>query len=572
MSKINIKPHYDVVVIGAGIGGLTAAAMLSRIGYSVVVLDSASQAGGYLSGFQRKQFRFDTAVHWLNQCNPGGMVHTVFETIGSDYPRVTTQKRIKRYCGDHHDYLLTGDPDELKKQWQAEFPEDKNGIERFFKDARQLGEQMTKWGNNVRASETYRLSEKLQSLLTTIRFILPFIKHVRFSGEEGLKKGLRRYFKNEKLQDVFCTEPDLLSCLIPIGWAYFGDFQNPPQGGGQAFPEWLEYAIKFFGNDIFLNSKVTRILLDGKTARGVEIDCRGTKYEVSSHYVIAACDVETLYEKMLPPEVVPEKFKKKLHEAILYGSSLTVSIALDCKPSDLGFNEEMVNLSMQNISLKEQSGGDPAKAEVIILAPSFRDATMAPEGHGTITIFMPAEIGQHNFWNADINAEGGFVRGNAYEKLKEETAELLIRRVEEKIAPGLRSHVLFYNVATPITHLRYTGNRNGTIMGARPGKENMQAGVAHYRTPIKNLLLGGHWAELGGGIPIAVKAGFNAALLICKDERPEAFDAYVSYVNKKITAEELRQSPVFKSYDNSWIQEKTPAQLLAERRAPPKLK
>ena len=65
MSKINCKPFYDVIVIGAGVGGLTAAAMLSKAGYSVVVLDAANQAGGYLAGFQRHRFRFDTAVHWL---------------------------------------------------------------------------------------------------------------------------------------------------------------------------------------------------------------------------------------------------------------------------------------------------------------------------------------------------------------------------------------------------------------------------------------------------------------------------------------------------------------------------
>ena len=402
MSKINIKPYYDVVVIGAGVGGLTSAAMLSRVGYSVVVLDAAAQAGGYLSGFHRNRFRFDTAIHWLNQCNPGGMVHTVFETIGSDYPKVTTQKRIKRYLGDNHDYLLTSNPDELKQQLQAEFPDDKDGIERFFKDAKQLGEQMTKWGNNVRASETVRLSEKFKNIVTTVRFVLPFIKHVRFTGEEGLRKGLNRYFKAKKLHEIFSTEPDLLSCLIPIGWAYFGDFQNPPTGGGQSFPEWLEHVVKYFKNDVFLNSRVTQILLDGNTAKGVKIDCRGTEYEVQSRYVIAACDVETLYEKMLPPEAVPEKLKNKLRDAILYGSSLTISVALDCKPDELGFNEEMVNISIQkDMTLAEQSGGDPSKTEIIVLAPSFRDPSMAPAGQGTITIFMPAEIDQHNFWQAE---------------------------------------------------------------------------------------------------------------------------------------------------------------------------
>ncbi|HLP19650.1 MAG TPA: FAD-dependent oxidoreductase, partial [Chitinophagales bacterium] len=317
MTKINIKPRYDVVVIGAGMGGLTAAAMLSQAGYSVVVLDAANQAGGYLAGFHRNRFRFDTAIHWLNQCNPGGIINTVFETIGSDYPKVTCQKRIKRYTGDNHDYLLTDNPDELKRQLQADFPHEKEGIEKFFSHAKQLGKAMNTWGNNVRAPETYHTLEKVQYFFETARFVFPFIKHIRFTGEEGLKKGLDRYFKDEKLQSMFCTEPDLLSCLVPIGWAYFKDFQNPPQGGGQAFPEWLKHVIESYGNTVFFHSRVTKILLNGITAQGVELDCRGTKYEVKSRYVIAACDVETLYEKMLPANLVPQTLKNRLRDASL---------------------------------------------------------------------------------------------------------------------------------------------------------------------------------------------------------------------------------------------------------------
>lgn len=566
MSKINIKPYYDVVVIGAGMGGLTATSMLSQAGYSVVVIEMASVAGGYLAGFHRNRFRFDTAIHWLNQCNTGGIVNTVFETMGTDYPHAIPQKRIKRYKGDKHDYLLTNNPDELKEQLQREFPHEKAGIERFFMDAKELGEKMYKWGTNVRSSENVRLGEKILNAIRMFRFVLPFIKHVRFSGEAGLKKGLNRYFKEPKLHEFFSTEPDLLSCLIPIGWAYFGDFQNPPKGGGQAFPEWLEFMVRFYGNELYFHSKVTRILLEGREAKGVEIDHRGTIYQVKSKFVIAACDVETLYEKMLPPEIVPQKLKDKLRKAILYSSSVTLSVALDCNPAELGFNEEMVHLSKQGAQLADHSCGDPEKAEIIILSPSFRDESMAPAGSGTITIFMPADMHHHNYWKAEVDDDGNYIRGEEYVKLKNEIADVLIRRVEEMVAPGLRSHILFFDVATPITHYRYTGNKNGTMMGAKPGKENMQAKVAHYKTPVKNLILSGHWAELGGGVPIAVKSGFNAALIILKDEKPKLFDAYADYLNKKISAEQLRAHPDLKPYDNSWVQKLTPAQMLAERR------
>ena len=111
MALKNIKDKYDVVIIGSGIGGLVASCMLSRAGLSVLVLERGDTQGGYLMGFTRHRFTFDTAIHWLNQCLPGGMVHFVFESFGTDYPKVTQQKRVKRLIGDDFDYILTNNPD-----------------------------------------------------------------------------------------------------------------------------------------------------------------------------------------------------------------------------------------------------------------------------------------------------------------------------------------------------------------------------------------------------------------------------------------------------------------------------
>lgn len=330
-------------------------------------------------------------------------------------------------------------------------------------------------------------------------------------------------------------------------------------------PEWLSHIISYYGNDIFFKCSVKEILLEQGVSKGVRFECRDKEYALKSRYVIAACDVETLYEKMLPANAVPLKFKNKLREADLYSSSVTVSIALDCPTAALGFNEELVHLSSENVSRAEHLSGDPEKSEISILPPSLRDPSLAPEGQGTLVLFMPAFMDFNNHWHTDKDKDGNYVRGAAYNKLKNEIAEVLIRRVEERLAPGLREHILFYDVATPVTHWRYTGNKNGTMMGAKPGRENMQGKVAHYQTPVKNLLLSGHWAELGGGVPIAVKAGANAVLLILKEENKGAFKVLADYMDGKKEAESVLNSPYFKPYDNSWVQAPTPAQKLAMR-------
>lgn len=558
MRKPQLKPRYDIVIIGSGVSGMTSAALLSKAGYSVCVLEMDSRVGGYLAGFRRKDFRFDTAIHWLNQCGPGGLVYKTFEFLGNDFPRPRTQTLIRRMKGESFDYLLTNNPDDLKEQWIKEFPHERKGIEKFFRDARTLGRSFKILGNAYRSMETMSPFEKMQFGLKMLKFGLPFLRHIRFAGEEGMKKGLNKYFKDPRMHEIFCSEQDLLSCLVPVGWAYYSDYQMPPEGGSQVFPEWLMHIVKFYNNDVFFKCRVTKIITENNQAKGVELESRGQTYSVESKYVIAACDVETLYEKMLPPDAVPAELKAKLRQAKLYSSSVTISIALNCHPSQIGFGEEMIFITKDGIPKIDHANSDPHKSGISILAPSLRDPSLAPDGQGTLTLYTAGDMHYKDNWGCEVDENGNYIRTEKYNSIKEEYAQIVIDRVNE-LYPALKEHILFYDIATPVTHHRYTGNKNGSIMGARPGKENMQAKIAHYQTPVSNLLLGGHWAELGGGVPIAVKAGANVALMILKKEKSAAFRVLADYMDGKTRIQDVRKSSALRPYDNSWVQVPTPA-------------
>lgn len=100
-------------------------------------------------------------------------------------------------------------------------------------------------------------------------------------------------------------------------------------------------------------------------------------------------------------------------------------------------------------------------------------------------------------------------------------------------------------------------------MGARPGRANMEAKIAHYQTPVKNLILGGHWADLGGGVPIAVKSAANAALIVLKEQAPAQFKAFAKYADGKVDYKTALEQGDFEAYNNSWKQAPTPAQTAA---------
>lgn len=559
MQKIPDNLETDVIVIGAGIGGLTTAAVLARSGKRVCVLEMDARPGGYLAGFQRKEFRFDTAIHWLNQCGEGGLVHRIFEWLGNDFPRVADQKMIRRYKGESFDYILTNNPDELRDTWIREYPHEKKGIERFFADARKLGKAFKKMGTQFRSAETMGPAGRMAYGLKMLQFGIPFMRFLRYSGNEGIRKGLNRYFKDPALHNVFCSEPDLLSCLVPVGWAYYVDYQLPPRGGSQVFPEWLVHLLQELDGQIFYRCRAERICIESGQSRGVEFLHRGKKYRYSSRYVIAACDVETLYEKMLPQGTIPDAFLKKLRSASLYASSVTVSLGLNCCPSLLGFGEELLFISKDNMARKSHSEGPPDQVGISVLAPSLRDPSLAPEGMGTLTMYAPADFGYADFWQTEEGAEGERKRSGAYEAFKQQYAGILIARVEAALGIQLTPHIVYCDIATPITHWRYTGNKNGSIMGARPGWENIRAGIAHHKTRIANLYLSGHWAELGGGVPIAVKSGFNAALLVLKKEKHPAYTALCRYADGKMTLDQAQQVPGLKSYLNTFRPGLTPA-------------
>lgn len=565
MHKTTIQEAYDVIVIGAGISGLTSAALLSRAGLSVGVFEMDSRPGGYLAGFRRKDFRFDSAIHWLNQCGPRGLVTRVFDFIGSDHPTALSQPNIKRYQGDNYDYLLTDKPDDLKEEFIKLFPHEKKGIERFFKDAKQLGSAFDLLPAFSRSLETMSLFEMVAFNMLRLKFALVFLKHIRFTGPEGTVRGLKRYFKDPEMLKIFGSEEELLSALVPIGWAYYGDYQSPPKGGSQVFPEWLAYAVEKMGNDVHYQCCVDKVEVENGKAVGISVDRRGERVDVKAKHIIAACDVETLYEKMLPENAVPKEVKQKLRDAQLYSSAVTISLGIDCPVEDLGLDDAMLFIVRDDVKRTEHNAGDPHKAGISVLAPSFRDPSLAPAGKGTMTIYCYATFDQDDKWKTEVDEKGNLKRGEAYKKFKQEFADILIKRVEEKIGHDIRSHIEYCDIATPITHWRYTGNRDGSLMGARPGKANMQAKIAGHKTAVKNLWLGGHWAELGGGVPIAVKSGMNAALLVTKELKPKAYKAMAKYVDKRSTKAEADASGQFTDYDNSWTQELTPAYKKAER-------
>jgi len=505
----------DAIVVGAGIGGLTAAALLSRAGLRVCVVEQASQVGGCLASFDRGGFRFDTSIHWLNQCAPGGLARKVLDFIGPDSPPTRPAQRIRRMKGDSFDYLLTCCPDDLRDTLIRDYPAEEKGLCAFFRAAQSVGRSLARSADLFRTTHSMGLVERSLFGLRSLPSLLPLIRYLPSSAE----KGLGRFFAGRDMHRVFCSEENLLSCLVPIGWAYTGDYQHPPETGASAFPQWLARVVERSGGEVLLGSRVSRILLDRGRVSGVAVRTAAGERDLAAGLVMAGCDVESLYRGLLPPGA-DRGLLGKLDRARIYKSAFTIHLGLDCSPGQLSLGEESVVLTRDGLSREEHNRTDPHTMPITVLCPSLRNPSMAPPGKSTLTIFVPAAYDHAGCWQTGRATDGTRVRGEEYRAYKQQFAGILIGRVEAGLVPGLRGYIEVREVATPITYQRYTGNRLGSMMGFLPCAQNMRARVARYRTSVPGLFVCGQWAECGGGVPSAMRAAANACLLALEDTVP----------------------------------------------------
>ena len=526
-----MESNYDVVVVGGGLSGLTCAALFSKAGKKTALLEMDAHVGGYLAGFERSGFKFDSSIHWLNQCGSDGSVTKALKWIGDDFPRCRDLKNIRRFVTDKHSFVLTNNPDELKAELIKTFPHEEKGLIRFFRDAKKMSEVLGQYSTRIKGAAPGSFLKKIKSVLATIKFGMFFVKFVRFTGEKGVLKGLKRYFNDPDLLDLWSIEIDLLSCLIPIAWSYNKDYQCAPVGGAETIPKWLESKCRENGCDVFLGAKVEKINNNGSLASGVTARRNGEELNLKSDVVIVASDVEAFYERLIDPELTSPDLLERLKNAELYSSAVTLSIGLDCKAEELGFTEEMIILADSSVSRGDSSCGSAKDSCITVFSPTERDPSLAPDGKGTLVIFVPAFFDHFDKWGTEIGESGELVRGEKYQQIKKEFADTLLERVEKSLKKDLRSHIEYLDIATPVSYFRYTGNRLGSMMGARPGKSNYQAKIAHHKTPLENVYLSGHWSALGGGVPIAVSTALSSFLFAAKECMPKKYEELSKYLN-----------------------------------------
>lgn len=510
----NSAKTYDVIVIGAGGGGLGAAAKLARSGMKVLLIEQHSKVGGYMTSFEREPYTFEVSLHAMDGLNdPGGMNVAPFKELGI-WGKIKPIKLDPMYHSVYPDFTIDvpADVNAYRDLLKKQFPAEATGLDRLFKT-------MTDIKTAMDILMPMKQDKKFKNMGVLIKKHKVF-RPVRKYWNATLTGMLNEYIHDPKLFAVFTqlsgfagAEPDNVSAMFfSMMWIsyHFGGYYYF-SGGSQAVSNALADVIRENGGEIMLDTLVTKIVIENgkavavQTKKGDEFKCR---------YVVSNANAPATFFKLIGKEYLPADYVKKI-EGLKIGMSVVVvylGVNHDYRDAFHGMHEIMINESYdQAENFKWFTEGNLEKISFAIADYSVLDPDFAPAGKNSIclTTFLPYD------W------KNGWYEAEDYKKytaLKTEVANALIKR-SEKFLPGLSKNIEIMEVGSPRTMEHFTLNPRGTIFGWDNIPEQSMMKRLPQETPIPNLYLAGAWTFPGGGQSAVINSGLMAAQKILKKDR-----------------------------------------------------
>lgn len=494
-SEIKNKSDFPVVVIGAGNGGLVAAAYLVKHGFPVTLLEQHDIPGGYATAFDRAggKYTFEVSLHAT--VAEGGMPQKILSEIGVwDKLKVVYQPDFCRVIASGQDLILPAkDPEKVKKILTQAFPKEEPGIKGFFDEMVSVNKELA--GRTGKDS----VMEKLQPL-TLAQW------YDRLGLSESLQAVLSVFW------GYYGLPPSRLNALyyaIATG-EYLVKGGQYYQSRSQDLSNTLMEAITQKGGKVLLETGAKRIGLKNGAVTGVK-DVKGKVHPARA--VIANANVPSVFGKLIPRDQVPAPFLTKLNSLRPALSSFVVWLGLNRELKGIEGYEifESPNKTAEEDYLACVKG-DMARAGMgVTLYDNLFQGYSKP---GTSTVVLVSLCG-YDYWKK-FEADYRAGRKAAYTKEKNRLARIMIKRAEAKVIPGLSSLIEVMEVGTPLTNLRYTGNPQGSIYGYAGLSARLNQ--LEVKTPFKGLYLASAWTH-GGGYTPTMMAGRDAVEALLGDWR-----------------------------------------------------
>jgi len=497
-----MSKDYDVIVIGAGMAGLTCALSLSAEGKKVLVLEKQPVPGGVATSFKRKGFKFEASLHFVDALAGGEEVREFLDKHGvSQKIEFIELKEFGRVIYPEHDFIVGNDFESLKSWCKNNFPQEDKGIERFFADMKFSVEFDSFMDSKLPLlfkfiiSPVFYRSIITTSCLTLEQFIEDRIKDKKLAAILGTIWGFTGLPPGELSAFYFLIV--LRGC-----WGAKTAFVK---GGFNRLFEAIVERIREYGSEVRFNSSVKQIITDGgKRAQGVVTD-KGEEIKGDAVISNANC-IDTLC-RLIDSPALRDSYVKKLSPMQKSISALTLYLGLDVPAKVVGMNNFLLSINTTYDHAQSYKNCLLSKYNLCGLAVvdhSQLDPGLAPSGKSCICVMT---LDSFSNWSGLSKQE--------YELKKKKAGDEVLGLLE-KYLPGISKHVEVMEVGTPLTMARFPSLPEGAVYGLAQTVSQSGINRLDQLTKIKGLFLCGAWTRPGCGVHGCYVSGAEAAQFALK--------------------------------------------------------
>jgi all-trans-retinol 13,14-reductase len=525
--QVKLAEQWDAIVIGSGIGGLTAAVLLGRHGGKrVLVLERHYAAGGFTHTFRRPGYEWDVGLHYIGQmqdeaspvkrafdCVTAGKVE--WKAMPEVYDRVIA-------AGQTFDYVAG--LERLREGLKQAFPGEPAAIDQYIAAVQSCN----------RVSKLYYAEKAIPGAIAAVAGGLmraPYMRWARRTTREVLE-GITA---NRELIGVLTAQwgdyglpPGKSSFAIhaTIAEHYF-DGGSYPVGGAGSIAEAMAPLIEATGGCVVTGAEAAGILLDGATAVGVRMS-DGREFRASM--VVSDAGAANTFERLLPASVAAlDSLRGKLRGLPPSTAHVSLYVGLDRSDAELGLKGTNLwvypgfdhDANVERFARDFPVDMDAAFPGVYISFPSAKDAGFQTRFAGKSTVEAIAMLPYSAF--AKWGESRWKRRGSDYDALKQRLAARLLAELERQV-PAVVGHVARAELSTPVTTRHFMNYGSGEIYGIASTPERFAMRELGARTPIRGLYLTGQdvaslgvvGALFGGVISASVALGKNLMSVVTK--------------------------------------------------------
>ena len=523
-----------IVVIGAGISGLTAAALLAKRNFDVTVVDAQFKPGGSCGIFKRKDIIFEQGA---------AMIYG-FGKIGFNPHRFVFNALEEPIDILKHNYLYSinfngkkiifyEDIEKFTDELGEVFPDEKENFKRFYADLSDLYLKVIAEQPMFATPDTVTKEQVISQFKSHPVAYMKFLGFMNKNTEYLLKK----YFKSkevfdffDKLTSTYCytnvyETPAVLSSVMFVDNHFGGSYY--PAGSTLNLVGKLEKVIEENTGEMIYNKKVKKILVKNNKVCGVKLDDNKV---IECDRVINSGNVWNLYNNLLDENICIKNRKWANTLIPTYPSLVFYSLV----------EESVIPKDTLPIEMLISNTKKIDEEEITLYILSKDDYTLCPRGYQTVIAIGPSfKKWPMNMGKNDKNLD--------YLKEKE-VEEKRILNVLEKKFPGFKKAVRYYELSTPSTLQRLVMKEKGAVAGPKQqlGQHMMKRLIT--KGEIEGLYNCGESTAMGTGTPAVTVSGISVANLILREENMTEYENnkikkdYVRIVKKPYTGENLKLS------------------------------